>query len=191
MVEQNQANLKIVDWSKLPAPVDDGLASHLVDRPLPAIVLTSTDGSRVDLSALPGTVIIFAYPMTGRPDTTLPEGWDMIPGARGCTPQACAFRDLRDDLSEAGADHVFGLSVQSSAYQQEAAERLHLSFPLLSDHESRFRRELKLPVMEVDGKELLKRLTIIAKNGKIKKTFYPVFPPDRSAADVLEWLVQQ
>ncbi|MEP1208325.1 MAG: peroxiredoxin [Rhizobiaceae bacterium] len=188
MADTNQANLHQVDWSQLPAPQDDGGAAHLTGLEIPVLDLPSTGGEVVDLSRLKGTCIIFAYPMTGRPDIALPEGWDMIPGARGCTPQACTFRDLYGELQRAGADHVFGLSVQATDYQQEASERLHLPFPLLSDHGGDLLSALKLPVMTVDAMVLLKRLTLICINGRIEKVFYPVFPPDRSAEDVLDWL---
>ena len=177
-----------VDWNTLPAPVDDGGARHLIGITLPSCPLPATDGSNVDLSNLIGTTIVFFYPMTGRPDRDLPDNWDMIPGARGCTPQACSFRDLLADLREAGADHLFGLSVQDSEYQREAAKRLHLPFPLLSDAAGTLRRTLNLPVIQVDGEELLKRMAWIVKDGVITKTFYPVFPPDRNAHDVLESL---
>ena len=133
--------------------------------------------------------MVFAYPMTARPDVALPDNWDMIPGARGCTPQACSFRDLNAELKSAGADHVFGLSAQSSAYQQEAAERLHLPFALLSDSDGAMCDALNLP--QHDGRRHAsahKRLTFIAEQGRITKVFYPVFPPDRSAQDVLNHL---
>ena len=180
-----------VDWSTIPAPEDDGAAAHLMGSQIPSITLPATDGTNVNLAALTGRTIIYAYPRTGRPDQPLPEGWDMIPGARGCTPQACTFRDLYKELQDAGANHVFGLSVQSTEYQKEAAERLHLPFALLSDCESKLRSELKLPVMLVEVAILLKRLTMICVDGHIEKVFYPVFPPDRSATDVLDWLQKQ
>ncbi|NKB52059.1 MAG: redoxin family protein [Rhizobiaceae bacterium] len=191
MADANQANLQQVDWSQLPSPLDDGGGAHLEGMALPDISLASTADSYVQLGSLKGTSVIFAYPMTGRPDVALPEGWDMIPGARGCTPQACTFRDLYKELQDAGANHVFGLSVQSTEYQKEAAERLHLPFALLSDCESKLRSDLKLPVMQVEEAILMKRLTMICVDGRIKKVFYPVYPPDRSATDVLDWLQQQ
>ncbi len=190
MADANQANLQQVDWSQLPPPQDDGGGVHLEGMDLPNISLHSTSSELIDMGRLKGRCIIFAYPMTGRPDINLPDGWDMIPGARGCTPQACTFRDLHKDLQDAGADHVFGLSVQSTEYQTEAAERLHLPFALLSDSERKLQSELNLPVMSVEEVVLLKRLTMICLDGRIEKIFYPVFPPDRSAADALDWLQQ-
>ena len=181
-------NLTSVDWSTIPAPEDDGAADHLEGKALPSMPLTATDGTPVDLSALAGTTVVFIYPRTGRPDQDLPDGWNMIPGARGCTPQACAFRDLHGELKALGVDHLFGLSVQDTDYQREAAERLHLPFPLLSDQEFRLAEALTLPDFEAAGMRLLKRLTMIVRDGSIIKTFYPVFPPDRSADDVIAWL---
>lgn len=181
-------NLYEVDWSLLPVPVDDGAASHLAGCALPDVVLPATTGASVQLSALTGTIVIYVYPMTGRPDVPLPQGWDLIPGARGCTPQSCAFRDHFAELSAAGVDHLFGLSAQSTGDQCEAAARLHLPFPLLSDREFALATALRLPVFEVSGARLLKRLTIIARNRRIVHVFYPVFPPDRGADDVLAWL---
>lgn len=183
----NEKNLHTVDWSKLPAPEDDGAARHLLGEKMPHVELSSTDGSMVKLGALNGTTVIFIYPMTGRPDQDLPENWDMIPGARGCTPQACAFRDLADELHQTGINNVFGLSSQTSTYQREAAARLHLPFQLLSDVDGKLRQALGLPFMKVDGKMLLKRLTLIVHDAKIVQVFYPVFPPDQSARQVLNW----
>jgi peroxiredoxin len=188
MADNNQANLLQVDWSVIPAPEDDGGANHLQGMQLPSLELSTTDDTQVNLAELEGTSIVFIYPMTGRPDVALPDNWDMIPGARGCTPQACSFRDLHSDLKTAGADHVFGLSAQTSDYQKEARDRLHLPFPLISDAGDHLRLALDLPSMEVEGMKLLKRLTLICIDGVIAKAFYPVFPPDRSAEDVLDWL---
>ena len=188
MTDGNITTLTDIDWSDLPAPPNDGGANHLTGVTLPPLALPATDGSQVQLSTLSGITIIFAYPKTGRPDVPLPEGWDMIPGARGCTPQACSFRDLHQDLRKAGASQVLGLSTQTTDYQQEAVERLHLTFPLLSDADGDFRNTLNLPVMEVEGKILLRRLNAIVRDGKVEKVFYPVFPPDRSARDVLSWM---
>ncbi|GAB5415684.1 MAG: peroxiredoxin [Congregibacter sp.] len=178
-----------VDWSKIPAPHDDGGAAHLPGAALPSIALRATRGEMVDLSALAGRTVIYTYPMTGRPDTPLPQGWDMLPGARGCTPQSCAFRDHLSELLGLGVKRVFGLSTQDTPYQQEAAERLHLSFPLLSDAELCLQRALTLPVMEVEGMVLLKRLAMIVDDGVISHVIYPVFPPDENAAMVIDWLV--
>jgi peroxiredoxin len=181
-------DLLAVDWSKIPAPLDDGAAKHLAGEILPSIVLAATDGRAVDLSKITGTAVVYAYPMTGRPDVALPEGWDMIPGARGCTPQSCAFRDHFAELKSPGAQEVFGLSTQPAAYQHEAAERLHLPFALLSDEKRRLAEALRLPMLETAGMRLLKRLTMILRGGRIAQVFYPVFPPDRSAGDVIDWL---
>jgi peroxiredoxin len=173
----------------LPRPVDDGAASHLEGMSLPAIQLAATNGSRLDLAGIQGRVVIYAYPMTGRPGVPLPDGWDGIPGARGCTPQSCAFRDHDSELKSLETS-VFGLSTQSTDYQKEARDRLHLPFELLSDSELRLKQALGLPTFMVAGMELYKRLTLIAENGRIQKVFYPVFPPDRNADDVLAWLRQ-
>ncbi|MCG6856756.1 MAG: peroxiredoxin [Salaquimonas sp.] len=177
----------------LPVPEDDGAATHLAGMTLPSVSLSATDGSSVDLSKLAGTLVLYAYPMTGVPGAPLPEGWDEIPGARGCTPQSCAFRDHVDELRKAGADHVFGLSTQTTGYQREAADRLHLPFPLLSDNALRLKEALDLPVFEasVPGQNtvLLKRLAFVARGRMIVKVFYPVFPPDQNATDVLDWLL--
>lgn len=180
--------LTSVDWSTIPSPQDDGAADHLGGMSLPNLTLPATQGGDIDLSILPGTTVIYIYPMTGPADGVLPEGWNDIPGARGCTPQSCAFRDHYDDLRKAGAARVFGLSTQDTAYQAEAARRLHLPFPILSDEALKFADALNLPRFESDGKTLIKRITLIARAGKITKVFYPVFPPDQNAPDVLNWL---
>ncbi|WP_237476795.1 peroxiredoxin [Lichenibacterium dinghuense] len=176
------------DWSRIPAPADDGAAAHLDGLAVPPVPLPATDGTVVDLSRLPGRAVVYAYPRTGRPGVDNPDGWDMIPGARGCTPQSCAFRDHFADLRALGVDHLFGLSAQDTADQREAAERLHLPFPLLSDADGALAAALRLPTMTVDGMTLLKRLTLVIEGGAILRVFYPVFPPDRSASDVLDWL---
>ena len=185
----NQKSLTEVDWSQIPAPADDGGTAHLKGMTLPAIGLLATDDTSVTLSALSGRTVVFAYPRTGEPGKiSLVDDWDMIPGARGCTPQTCAFRDLFAELKAAGASHVFGLSTQDNAYQTEMASRLHLPFPVLSDEKLALARALKLPTMEVAGLTLIKRLALIVDGGRITHVFYPVFPPDRNAADVLAWL---
>jgi len=181
-------NLHKVDWRELPVPEDDGGADHLPGRRLPSISLPATDGRRVDLAALDGLGVVYAYPMTGRPDQALPEGWDAIPGARGCTPQACAFRDHAGELGALGVTHLFGLSTQDTAYQREAAERLHLPFPLLSDAGLDLVQALSLPTMEVAGMTLCKRLTLVVRDGIVARVFYPVFPPDEAPEQVLAWL---
>ena len=173
--------------NNLPAPEDDGGADHLPGMRLPPVSLASTSGEVVDLSALPGRTVVYCYPMTGKPDRSLPAGWDEIPGARGCTPQSCSFRDHHAELRALGAS-VFGLSTQDTDYQSEAATRLHLPFALLSDAELAFAGALGMPTFEVEGMVLFKRLTLVIDEGWIEKVFYPVFPPDRSAEEVVEWL---
>src|SRR5436305_15236590 len=185
----NRKNLLEVDWSLIPAPKDDGAAAHLVGMAIPPLSLTATDDTSVTLSSRPGRTVVFAYPRTGEPGKiSLVDDWDMIPGARGCTPQTCAFRDLFAELKAAGARHVFGLSAQSNEYQTEMASRLHLPFPILSDEKLALTRALQLPTMEAAGLTLIKRLTLVIDDARITHVFYPVFPPDRNAAEVLEWL---
>jgi peroxiredoxin len=174
----------------LPAPVDDGACDHLPGMRLPSVTLGSTAGEPVDLSELAGTTVVYCYPLTGRPDLALPEGWDEIPGARGCTPQSCAFRDRHAELQALGA-RVFGLSTQDTGYQREAAGRLHLPFALLSDEKLEFAGALNLPTFEAEGKTLIKRLTLIVEDGTIETVFYPVFPPGKNAEEVLEWLSER
>jgi peroxiredoxin len=171
----------------LPAPQDDGRARHLQGRRMPAMALDATDGSRIDLSKLRGRVVVYIYPRTGRPGVALPEGWDAIPGARGCTPQSCSFRDHFAELKQLGVAHLFGLSTQDSDYQREAAERLHLPFPILSDFRLELAGALDLPTFSVSDMTLLKRMTLVIDDGVIVKVFYPVFPPDKSAEDVVAW----
>jgi peroxiredoxin (alkyl hydroperoxide reductase subunit C) len=184
-------NLHEVDWSRIPAPVDDGAARHLQGTRVRDIALAATDGSQVSLARIAGRIVVFAYPRTGEPGKpSLVPDWDMIPGARGCTPQTCAFRDLHKVLIEAGAPRVFGLSTQDPAYQREAAARLHLPFPLLSDETLALTRALRLPTMQVAGLTLIRRLALVIDDGIIAKVFYPVFPPDRNAAEVHAWLAQ-
>jgi len=184
-----QPNLLDVDWSKIPAPVDDGATKHLAGMKVPPVALSATDGTSVTLSSLSGRVVLFAYPRTGEPGKIgLVDDWDMIPGARGCTPQTCAFRDLFKDLKAAGAQHVFGLSTQDTAYQRDMVERLHVPFPILSDSDLVFTRALNLPSLDVAGLTLIKRLALVIDDAKITHVFYPVFPPDRNAGDVLAWL---
>ena len=172
----------------LPVPQDDGACKHLTGMQLPSTALRSTRGRMVDLSKLKGTTVVYIYPRTGRPDQELPTGWNAIPGARGCTPQSCAFRDHYQELKELGVSELFGLSTQDTAYQQEAAERLHLPFEILSDEKLDFAKAIKLPTFEVDGMKLIKRITLIVRDGKIEKVFYPVFPPDKNADEVVRWL---
>jgi len=173
----------------LPVPVDDGACDHLAGIRLPAIPLCSTSGRSVELATLSGRTVLYCYPRTGRPDQEPPQGWNEIPGARGCTPQSCAFKDHHRELQSRGAQ-VFGMSAQSTADQKEAVERLHLPFELLSDSELKFATALKLPTFQVASLTLLKRLTLIIHDGQIGKVFYPVFPPDKNAAEVIEWLAR-
>jgi len=177
-----------IDWSKLPVPEDDGAARHLLGARIADVALPSTAGGDVSLARLAGRTVLFIYPMTGTPGVALPDGWDAIPGARGCTPHACAFRDLHADLKRGGASAVFGLSTQTLPEQQVAAERLHLPFPLLSDSGLGLARSMTLPAMVVNGKVMIKRLAMIIDDGTVMHVFYPVFPPDRNADDVLAWL---
>jgi len=172
----------------LPAPADDGAARHLLGMAWPDLALPATDGSSINLSRPRGRAIVYAYPRTGRPGQALPTGWDAIPGARGCTPQSCGFRDHFAELHELGVAQLYGLSTQDCDYQREVAQRLHLPFALLSDASHEIQRALDLPTFEVDGMTLLKRLTMVLDDGIITKVFYPVFPPDRSAAQVIAWL---
>jgi peroxiredoxin len=188
MASATPASYLDVDWSKLPVPIDDGAMAHVPGTRLPSVPLPATNGQMVDLAGLAGRVVVFAYPKTGRPGIEMPDGWDDIPGARGCTPQSCAFRDLHDELTRLGAAHVFGLSTQDTAYQTEAATRLHLPFPLLSDADLKLTTALKLPTHVVEGQTLLARFAWIADNGVVSTVFYPVFPPDRNAGDVAAWL---
>ena len=171
----------------LPRPTDDGAADHLQGMRVPPVSLISTAGETVDLSALPGRTVVYCYPLMGRPDSEMPQGWDEIPGARGCTPQSCAFRDHHEELRTLGA-RVFGLSTQSTGYQREAVERLHLPYELLSDEDLRFAGALALPTFEAGGMVLLRRLTMIIDEGHIEKVFYPVFPPGKNAEEVIGWL---
>jgi peroxiredoxin len=175
------------DWSTIPAPLDDGATRHLASARMSSIPLQATNGDTVDLSAIPGRVVVYAYPRTGRPGVENPDGWDMIPGARGCTPQSCSFRDHFAELKALGVDQLFGLSTQDSGYQREAAERLHLPFTILSDEHLKLTRAMNLPTFETSGMTLLKRFTLVINDGMVEHIFYPVFPPDRSASDVVEW----
>jgi peroxiredoxin len=173
----------------LPEPTDDGEADHLPDATVPSIALSATDGESVDLSTRDGRTVVYCYPMTGRPDEdVVPDGWEEIPGARGCTPESCSFRDHHDELRERGADAVFGLSVQTTPYQREARDRLELPFELLSDADFEFTEALDLPTFTVDGDRYLKRITLVVADGVVEHVFYPVFPPDEHADEVADWL---
>lgn len=172
----------------IPAPQDDGRARHLVGAKLPNLALPATSGGTVNLSRLNGRTVLYIYPRTGVPGVDPPPGWDQIPGARGCTPQSCGFRDHFAELKALGVAQVFGLSTQNSAYQREAAERLHLPFAILSDVDLDFATSLHLPMFMVAGMTLLSRMALVIAEGTIVKVFYPVFPPDRNAQEVVDWL---
>jgi peroxiredoxin len=171
----------------LPVPVDDGSANHLSGMLMPDISFIATDSQHVSIKQMQGFVVIYIYPMTGRPDVPLPDGWDEIPGARGCTPQSCGFRDQHTELEELNSQ-VFGLSSQKTSYQLEVKERLQLPFELLSDTQLALKDLLQLPTFTAAGMELYKRITLVVKDGVIVKTFYPIFPPGSNAEEVLSWL---
>ena len=174
--------------ANLPRPTDDGGARHLKGMAMPDLELPSTANRRVNLSKIGAPrVVIYAYPMTGRPDRQLPKGWDDIPGARGCTPETCGFRDHHKDLAKLHTE-VFGVSTQDTPYQQEMVKRLEVPFEVLSDDHLLLTRALNLPTFTVDGMTLMKRLTLVVKNGRIEHVFYPVFPPDKHAEEVIAWL---
>lgn len=171
----------------LPIPQDDGAAGHLIGMRLPRVLLDTTAGKQINLGEIPGWLVVYCYPMTGQPNVALPDGWDQIPGARGCTPQSCSFRDHYQELRTLGAE-VVGLSVQSTEYQQEMADRLHLPFPVVSDIDYQFQRELQLPTFVTAGMTLLKRITLIANDGVIEAVHYPIFPSDSDPAWVIHYL---
>jgi len=173
----------------LPKPVDDGAADHLQNSQVPDVQLPATDGRTISLASVGSErVVVYAYPRTGRPgEAPLVEDWDLIPGARGCTPETCAFRDHHAEIRAAGAE-VFGLSTQDTAYQQELVERLHLPFAILSDAQLRLTKAWRLPTFEAAGQTLLRRLSMVIGNGRVEHVWYPVFPPDRHADEVLAWL---
>jgi peroxiredoxin len=172
----------------IPIPQDDGAARHLPGMKLPDLALPATSGPAVNLSELKGRVVVYIYPRTGVPGVDAPPGWDDIPGARGCTPQSCGFRDHFAELKALAVTNVFGLSTQDTEYQTEAAQRLHLPFPILSDAALKFARALNLPTFSAAGMTLLKRMALVIDHGTIIKAFYPVFPPDKNAEEVVAWL---
>jgi peroxiredoxin len=172
----------------IPAPQDDGAARHLSGMRMPSVPLAATDGTTVDLSKLAGRTLVYIYPRTGEPGKPPPDGWDAIPGARGCTPQSCSFRDHFAEFKDLGVAQLYGLSTQDTAYQSEAAERLHLPFPILSDCNLALARAMNLPTFAVAGMTLLKRMALAIEKGTIVKVFYPVFPPDKNAEEVIAWL---
>jgi peroxiredoxin len=172
----------------IPVPQDDGAARHLAGMTLPDLALPATSGGAINLSSLKGRSIVYIYPRTGVPGIDAPPGWDDIPGARGCTPQSCGFRDHAGELKRLGVAHLFGLSTQDTAYQQEAATRLQLPFPILSDEKLAFTHALKLPTFTAAGMTLLKRMALVIDDGAITHAFYPVFPPDKNAEEVIAWL---
>ncbi|MBL1142564.1 MAG: redoxin family protein [Proteobacteria bacterium] len=173
----------------IPVPEDDGACDHLTGIIIPKIILNATNSEEINIGNLHGYTVIYIYPMTGQPNIALPEGWDSIPGARGCTPQSCSFRDIHSDLIQYAS--IYGLSSQVTDYQFEAKSRLHLPFELLSDTNFLLKQKLSLPTFSHEGVERYKRVTLILKNNLIKKVFFPVFPPDENPTDVLNWLEQQ
>jgi peroxiredoxin len=173
--------------ANLPVPEDDGACAHLRGRHLPDLSLVSTSGRRVNLRQRPGLSVLYAYPLTGRPGVPVPPGWDEIPGARGCTPESCSFRDHHAEIRQLGAE-VFGLSTQSTDYQREVRARLHLPFDLLSDEAFTFTDALTLPTFLFASMRLLRRVTLISFSGVIEHVFYPIFPPDRHPADAVSYL---
>ncbi len=173
--------------SDLPIPHDDGSTHHLRGMRLPNISLSATNGKAINLGGIKGKLVIYCYPMTGQPNVALPDGWDQIPGARGCTPQSCSYRDHYQELKALGAE-VVGLSVQSTDYQKEMVERLHLPFPVVSDEDYQFQKALNMPTFVAAGMTLLKRATLIANHGVIEAVHYPIFPSDSDPAWVIGYL---
>jgi peroxiredoxin len=173
--------------SDLPIPLDDGKCNHLLGMNLPNVVLFSTSDKKVDLSKLKGLSVLYFYPKTGRPDIKSPDGWDEIPGAKGCTPQSCSFRDKNEIFTKLNVK-VYGISTQSTSYQKEVVERLHLPYEILSDEDLKLTKELNLPTFDIDNMILTKRVTLICKNSKIIKVFYPISPPEKNPKEVLDWI---
>lgn len=173
--------------ANLPVPEDDGACNHLEGMQFPSITLLGTSENKIDIGAIRGLVVVYFYPLIGNPDSPPMLGWNEIPGARGCTPQSCAFRELYAEFAELGAS-IYGASSQSHVEQVEASERLHLPFELVSDSSFELAYALRLPTFEYNSETLIKRLTLIIENGIIKKVFYPVFPPNENAANVIVWI---
>lgn len=171
----------------LPIPLDDGKCNHLTNITLPNITLNSTGDNKINLSKLKGFTVLYFYPRTGRPDVELLDGWNEIPGARGCTPQSCSFRDNHQTLTELNVS-IYGISTQSTAYQKELVQRLHLPYEILSDENLELTQELNLPTFQIENMTLTKRVTLICKDDKVVKCFYPVFPPDENIYDVINWI---
>ena len=188
MTEAPGTHNPLVLPGNIPAPQDDGAARHLPGAKLPDLALPATSGPPVNLSRLAGRTVVYIYPRTGVPGVDSSPGWDQIPGARGCTPQSCSFRDNFGELKRLGVAQLYGLSTQDTAYQQEAANRLHLPFPILSDEKLSLTKALKLPTFTASGMTLLKRMALVIDDGAIRKAFYPVFPPDKNAEEVIAWL---
>lgn len=176
--------------SDLPEPVDDGDCDHLPGTVMPDVTLPCTNNGTLNFRDIEVRTVIYIYPMTGRPDVELPVGWDEIPGARGCTPQSCGFRDHHEELKSLHTN-VYGLSAQSRDYQREMQSRLHLPFEIVSDESLTLKKSLRLPTFFAAGMELYKRVTLIVENNKIAKVFYPIFPPDQNAVEVVDWLSGQ
>ncbi len=173
--------------SNLPIPTDDGSTDHLKGLRLPNVSLAATNGATINLGEIKGKLVIYCYPMTEQPNVALPDGWDQIPGARGCTPQSCSFRDHYKELRTLGAE-VLGLSVQTTEYQKEMVDRLHLPFPVVSDSDYRFQRALNMPTFMASGMTLLKRVTLIVSNGVIQAVHHPIFPSDSDPIWVIDYL---
>lgn len=188
MAEAPGAHNPLTLPSDIPVPQDDGAAHHLTGMKLPDLALPVTSGEAVNLARLKGRTVVYVYPRTGVPGVDPPHGWDLIPGARGCTPQSCSFRDHFADLKRLGVAHLFGLSTQDTAYQREAVARLHLPFPILSDEKFALTKAINLPTFTAAGMTLLKRMAWVIDDGVITKVFYPVFPPDKSAEEVVAWI---
>jgi peroxiredoxin len=188
MTESPGAHNPLILPPGIPAPEDDGAAKHLPGTRLPDLALPATSGPPVNLSTLKGRTVVYVYPRTGVPGVDAPPGWDHIPGARGCTPQSCSFRDHFSELKRLGVTQLYGLSTQDTAYQQEAATRLHLPFAILSDEKQALTKALKLPTFTISGMTLIRRMALVIDDGVITKAFYPVFPPDKNAEEVIAWL---